>query len=142
MVDLARGEHFSFLGFDVPAGAEPTRRLAGVVSTSAEEADSPSAEAEGHLSAVSIPTDRAGGGADQPDPARLGAVLCCRRCQSVLWFCQRLGGKESPASSDACTETAGLRLEEVEEAVALQAPGLVQRLPGAAPTKMPKALPA
>src|SRR5262245_28377423 len=95
-------------------GAEPTRRLAGVVAASAEEADSPSAEAEGHLSAVSIPTDRAGGGANQPDPARLGAVLCCRRCESVLWFCQRLGGKESPASSDACTETAGLRLEEVE----------------------------
>jgi RNA-directed DNA polymerase len=34
--------------------------LAGVVSTAAEEADSPSAEAEGHFSAVSIPTDCAG----------------------------------------------------------------------------------
>ena len=28
--------------------------------------------------AVPIPADRAGRGADEPDPARLGAVLCCR----------------------------------------------------------------
>jgi hypothetical protein len=32
----------------------------------------------------------------------------------VLWFCQRLGGKEGPTASEACPETTGLRLEEVE----------------------------
>jgi len=105
-----------------------------VVSASAAEAASPAAETAGDVSEVSIPAARAGGGADHPEPARLGPLLCCRRGEAGLWLWQRLGGKESPASSEACTETAGLRLAEVEEAVAGQAPGLVQGLPGAAPT--------
>ena len=37
-------------------------------------------------------------------------------------------------ASDACTETTGLWLEEVEEAVAVSTPGIVQGLPGAATT--------
>ena len=52
----------------------------------------------------------------------------------MFWLCQRLGGKESPTSPDACTEAQGLRLAEVEEAVAVSAPGLVQQLPGAPAT--------
>jgi hypothetical protein len=52
----------------------------------------------------------------------------------VLWCCERLGGKEGPTSLDAGTEPQGLRLAEVEEAVALSPPGLVQQLPGATTT--------
>ena len=48
----------------------------------------------------------------------------------MFWLCQRLGGKESPPSPDACTKAQGLRLEEVESAVAVSAPGLVQQRPG------------
>ena len=35
-------------------------------------------------------------------------------CEPMFWLCERLGGKESPTSPDACTEAQGLRLEEVE----------------------------
>ena len=52
----------------------------------------------------------------------------------MFWLCQRLGGKEGPTSLDACTEPQGLRLEEVESAVAVSAPGLVQQLPGTTAT--------
>jgi hypothetical protein len=32
----------------------------------------------------------------------------------MLWLYQRLGGKEGAAASDACAESQGLWLEEVE----------------------------
>ncbi len=95
MVDLARGEPFSFLGFDFRrvrsrrgawrAWYPPLLKKRTALLRKLKEIF-----------------------------RRYQSQLCCRRCQSVFWFCQRLGGKESPASSDACTETAGLRLEEME----------------------------
>ena len=61
-------------------------------------------------------------------------LFCNIRCKPGFWLCERLGGKEGATAPDACTEPQGLRLEEVEEAVAVSAPGRVQQLPGTTAT--------
>jgi hypothetical protein len=48
------------------------------------------------------------------DSARLGAVLSSGSREPMLWIREGLGGEEGEATSDACTETAWLRLEKVE----------------------------
>ena len=48
----------------------------------------------------------------------------------MFGLCQRLGGTEGPTSPEACPEPQGLRLAEVESAMAVSAPGFVQPLPG------------
>jgi len=90
-----------------------------VVHAEAEEADGAPAQVEGHLPALRVPTGGAGCRSDQPDSAGLGALLCRGRLLPMLWLYQRLGGKEGAAASDACVESQGLGLEEVEEAVAV-----------------------
>ena len=44
---------------------------------------------------------------DQSDPARLGELLCGRPLESVLLLHPRLGGKEDPAPSGACSKRQG-----------------------------------
>ena len=56
----------------------------------------------------------AGDRVGQPDSARVGELLCSRTLEPLLFVCQRLGGKEDPAASDACPEAEGLRLAAVE----------------------------
>ena len=114
MVDLAHGETFSFLGFDFRRVKSRQRGLAPVVHAEAEEADGAPAQVEGDIPALRVPTGGSGDRPDQPDPAGMGALLCRGRLPPMLWLYQRLGGKEGAAASDACTESQGLRLEEVE----------------------------
>jgi hypothetical protein len=52
--------------------------------------------------------------ADQPDPTRLGELLCGRKLRRVLSLHQRLGGEEDQAPFDEGSETTGLRLDAVE----------------------------
>ena len=88
---------------------------------------------QGPVAAVSRPADRAGRGAAAPELARLGAGLGGWRCQAEGGVRHRWGGEARPASSAAGPATAGRRRAEVAEAVALQASGVVQGRPGAAP---------
>ena len=70
-----------------------------MVHADAEEADGASAQAEGDIPALRVPTGGSGDGADEPDPEGMGALLCRGRLPPMLWLYQRLGGKESAAAS-------------------------------------------
>ena len=93
--------------------------MEATVHAQAQEADGATGEAQGNLPAESEPTSEQGDRTDQPDPARVGELLCRRAFQSVFCVYRRLGGKENPATYDAGTKTQGLRLETMEYGVAL-----------------------
>jgi len=88
--------------------------VATPVHAQGQEADGVTEEAPGDLPAESEPTGERGDRTDQPDPARLGELLCGRTLESVFRIYTRLGGKENPATSDAGKKTQGLRLETME----------------------------
>src|SRR3974377_653842 len=94
----------------------------------AQEANGTAAEAQGCVPPLSIPTRRSGDLSDQSDAARLGQLLCGGQLRRVLRRNPRLGGAQGPAPYDACSETTGLRLEAVEEAVAAPKLEGIQRL--------------
>ena len=114
MVDLAKGESFRFLGFDFRRMRSRTRRWRPQYTPKLKKRTALLRKLKEIFRRYqSQPMERVIA-SDQPDPAGLGALLCHRRFEPMLWLCQRLGGKEDSAASDACTETQGLRLEEVE----------------------------
>src|SRR6266849_3439622 len=86
-----------------------------------QEADGTAGQAEGGFPAEPLatywPCDRR----DQPDPARLGGVLLPRQRDRVLQLHPELGGEDDAAAPRAQLETSGLRLEQVEYAVAVLA---------------------
>ncbi len=84
------------------------------VHAQTEEAHGVAGEAPGHLPRVYESTCGASDRVDQSGPQGLGELLCGGPLSSMLRVYQRLGRKENPASSDAGTETQGLRLEAVE----------------------------
>jgi len=114
IVDLAQGEHFNFLGFDFRrvrsrqgawrAWYPPRLKKRTALLRKLQEI---------FRRHQSQPIDRV---IYLINPILRGWVryFAVGGRQSVLWFYQRLGGKEGPTASDACTATAGLRLEEVE----------------------------
>src|SRR6266851_8427764 len=71
-------------------------------------------EAQGHFLATCEPTGGEGDREDQPNSSRVGELLCGRACGKMLHVYQRLGGKEDSATSDACAEVQGVRLEAME----------------------------
>ena len=84
IVDLRKGGSL-LPGLRVSTRAECNRRVATAVYAQAEEADGVAGEAEGLVPKICEPTGGEGDRADQPDPARLGELLCCRALESVLW---------------------------------------------------------
>ncbi len=105
-----------------------------MVHAEAEEADGTPAQAEGEMPARRVPTGGAGERGDQPDPAGMGALLCCGGFPPRLWLAQRWGGKEGAAASEACTEPKRLRREEGEEAGAVRRLAVGEHLPGESAT--------
>jgi hypothetical protein len=97
-----------------PARAQPPGQMAGVLCPAAQEAHRAVTAVEGDIPALAIPACGSGDPAEQPHPTRLGDLLGHRRRKPLLWLCAGLGGKEGATPPDACTETAGLRLEEGE----------------------------
>src|SRR6185369_9134063 len=102
------------LGLRVSSGELSHEGVATALRAQAEEADGAAAEAQGPLPALSVPARGAGGGPHQPDPARLGQLLCRRGCESVLRLRQGLGGEEGAATPEARPGASGLRLGQVE----------------------------
>src|SRR6476660_9331932 len=96
----------------------------------AQEANGATAEAQGCVSPPPIAASGSGRAVDQPDTTRLGELLCGGAFQRVLQLHQRLGGKEGSAPHAARSETKGLRLDAMEQAVAVRILAAVQRLPG------------
>jgi hypothetical protein len=71
-------------------------------------------KAQEDLSEIPVATSGSGGVLDQPNPTRLGYILCGRALDAMFRLHQGLGGKEDSATFDAGTEAPGLRLEKVE----------------------------
>src|SRR5215469_8158263 len=117
-----------FPGLRVPPGPKSERTMATAVHAQAEKADSVTGEAAGDLPEAHEPTCETGDRTDQPDPARLGELLCGGTLESVLCVYPRLGRKENPAAHDAGKETQGIRLEAMEYGMALYSARAVQRL--------------
>jgi RNA-directed DNA polymerase len=90
------------------------RGVAAAVYAKAEEANGGAGEAQGHFLATCEPTGGEGDRDDQPNSSRVGELLCGRACGKMLHVYQRLGGKEDSATSDACAEVQGVRLEAME----------------------------
>ena len=94
-----------------------------------EGAHGVTAEAQGHLPALSVPTRRAGSVSHQPHPARMGALFRRWALEPLFLVCEGLGRQEGAATSDACPESSRLRVETVESAVAAYCAWSVQQLP-------------
>ena len=77
MVNLSKGESFSFLGLSIAASAVSGTVVAPVCA-SAEEADGVASEAEASLPTVLEPACGTGYRNDQSDSARMGVLLCAR----------------------------------------------------------------
>ena len=88
--------------------------MAAQLYAEAEEADRVVGETQGCVPTVYQPTGRTGGRIDQPNPPRVGELLCGGSLEPMLFVCQRLGREEGQAAFDACPEAEGLRLEEME----------------------------
>jgi hypothetical protein len=114
MVDLKKGESFSFLGFEFRRVLSSTRRWRPELCAQAEEADGAIRQNPGSLPKESQPAGRRRDQNDQSDLARLGELLSGWQFEPVLRHDQRLGGEEGAATSDACQEASRVRLETME----------------------------
>jgi hypothetical protein len=79
-----------------------------VLRAEAEETDGGVGEAKGNLPTKCQSAGGGGDRADQPDPSRLGELLCRGRLARMLFVCQRLGREEGSGTSDAPRERSGL----------------------------------
>jgi len=104
--------------------------MACQLRAAAQEANGAAAEAQGCVPPPPIATSGSGRAVDQPDTTWLGELLCGGAFQRVLQLHQRLGGKEGSAPHAACSETKGLRLDAMEQAVAVRNLATVQWLQG------------
>ena len=114
MVDLSKGEKFSFLGFEFRRIMSRNQEVASTFRAQAQETDGAVGKTQGDLPTVCQPTRRQSDRTDQSDPARLGELLCGGTLEPMLFDDRRLGGEEDSATPDACPATPRIRLEKVE----------------------------
>ncbi len=113
-VDLANGESFRFLGFEIRR-AKTRRGKWGVRCVADNEGTHQTpAPTQGSVPTLSLATGAAGRGPDQPDPAWMGELFLRRACEQMFRSGQGLGREEDTATSDATARTSGIWLEEVE----------------------------
>ena len=115
MVDLAKGESFGFLGFDVPPHPQPRR---GVAARSTRPKLKKRTALLRKLKEIfrRFQSEPVGRVVQLINPILRGwvnyfAVGHSSRC---FWLRPRLGGEEDEAAPDACPAASGLRLAEVE----------------------------
>src|SRR5215472_13616175 len=85
-----------------------------------QETDGLARQAQRDFPGLSFPAGRRGDRKDKSDFARLGAILCHRPLKSVLLICPLLGRKEDPASSGDGVQASGIRLETMEQGMAVR----------------------
>src|SRR5262249_20567520 len=88
-----------------------------------QEADGLARQAQRDLPGLSFPAGWRGDRKDQSDPARLGEVLCHRPLESVLLLHPKLGRDEDSAASGPGLSPPGLRLETMEQGMAVRHAG-------------------
>src|SRR5918994_3302390 len=88
-----------------------------------QEAGGLARQAQRDLPGLSFPAGGRGDREDQSDPARLGEVLRDRSLESVLFLHPILGRNEDSAPSGPGVQTSRLRLEAVEQGMAVREAG-------------------
>ena len=114
MVDLKKGESFTFLGFEYRRILSLSGEVAAVLCAEAEEADRAVRKPTEDLPTMCQLACRESDCENQSDPAWLGELLSSRSFEPLFLNGQTMGGKEDQAPSDACPGTQRLRLEAVE----------------------------
>ena len=99
------------------------------VTAERQEADGIAWQAQRDLPEFPIPTGGRGDREDQPDPARLGAILCHRPLESVFLIYPRLGREEDTAPSGPGVPASRLRLEEMGQGMAVRHVGTLLGVP-------------
>ena len=129
-VDLTQGESFGFLGFEFRRIR--SRRADGCRCgrRKAKKRTALLQQAQGDFPKPSVPARQRGDCADQSDPARLGEVLCGRPLEPVLLVHSRLGREEDSAPPGASAPASRLRLEAVEQGMAVWDARTLLRVPG------------
>src|SRR5262245_60977906 len=96
--------------------------------TAWQEADGVAAKTQAGVPKSSVSARRRGDCVYQSDPARLGAVLCGRSCESLLLLHLRLGGKEDSVPLGSSKPATWFRVEAVESRMAVRHAGTVSRV--------------
>ena len=94
-----------------------------------QEADGLAWQAQRDFPGISFPAGRRGDREDQSDPAWLGEVLRDRPLESVFLIYPRLGRKEDSAPSGSGVPASRLRLEAVEQGMAVWHVGTLLGVP-------------
>ena len=113
-VDLAKGESFSFLGFEVRRVKTRRGKWGGQICADNEGTHKTPAPTQGSIPALQLATGREGLGPNQSDPAWMGELFSRRNGEQMLQSHQGLGREEDTATPDAPARTPGIWLEEVE----------------------------
>src|SRR6516165_6603457 len=85
IVDLANGGSFTFLGFEYRRIFSRNNKWRPYYAPRLKKRTAVVGEAQGDLPTKHQPTSRAGDRTDQPDPSRLGELLCRRRFERMLF---------------------------------------------------------
>src|SRR3954467_7926272 len=94
-----------------------------------QETDGLARQAQRHLPALPVSARQRGDRQDQSDPEGLGAILCHRALECLFFLPPRLGRKEDPASSGPSLPASRLRLEAVEQGMAIRNAGTLRGVP-------------
>ena len=94
-----------------------------------KEANGIAWQTERNFPGLSFPAGRRSDRKDQSDSARLGEILCDRSLQSLLFLHPTLGRQEDSASSGPSVQTSRLRLEAVEQGMAVRHDGTLLGVP-------------
>src|ERR1700694_5166892 len=85
-----------------------------------QETDGLAGQAQRDLPGLSFPAGGRGDREDQSDSARVGEILCHRPLESVFLIHPILGRKEDPAPSGQGVPASRIRLEAMEQGVAVR----------------------
>src|SRR3954469_16227004 len=114
MVDLKKGESFTFLGFEYRRVLSLQRKWRPYYAPKLKKRTALFENLRAIFRQnVSWPVEKSDC-ENQSDPARLGQLLSDRPFEPLFRNGQTMGGEEGPAAFDACPGTQRLRLDAVE----------------------------
>src|SRR3954462_2093330 len=99
------------------------------VTAQEQETDGLARQAQRHFPELPVSARQRGDRQDQSDPEGLGAILCRRELECLFFLPPRLGRKEDPASSGPSVPASRLRLEAVEQGMAIWNAGALRGVP-------------
>ena len=113
-VDLARGESFGYLGFDIRRVRSRSGKWRVLRTPKPKKAHGTAESAQAGLSLAPLPAGAPGDREDQSHAPGVGQLFRPRQLQRLFLLRPRLGGEEAETAPRAKLETHRLRLEKVE----------------------------